>query len=165
MISLGTLFAGMILALLLGFAKRADRTANIFLSLALTIIVLTVDIHISLFLSTLGPLLYFYVRQLIFPDQHFHRKDMLHFCPLLAGYWMPVWLTLTLVIIYLYLTHRLIQDFYRRLRPVLMDRPRFAFRWLDRALLLLGLFCVLSLFNGTFYLGVAFVLIGMAMEA
>ncbi|WP_429398996.1 ABC transporter permease [Mucilaginibacter lappiensis] len=67
--------------------------------------------------------------------------------------------------IYLYLSHRLIQDFYSRLRPVLMDRPRFAFRRLNRALLLLGSFCVLSLFSDIFYLAVALVLIGMAADA
>ena len=162
---MGTLFAGLTLALLLGFAKRAGRTANLFLSSALAVIVLKTGGLTPLFLPALGPLLYFYVRQLTCPDQRFRRKDMLHFCPLLVGYWMPAWLVLISVIIYLYLSHRLIQDFYRRLRPVLMDRPRFAFRRLDRALLLLGLFCMLSLFNDAFCLAVAFVLIGMAAEA
>ena len=141
--AMGTLFAGLTLALLLGLAKRVDQTANLFLSLALAVIVLKTGELLPLFLPALGPLLYFYVRQLICPEQRFRRKDMLQFCPLLVGYWMPVWLILISVVIYLYLSQRLIQDFYRRLRPVLMDRPRFAFRRLDRALLLLGLFCVL----------------------
>ena len=78
---------------------------------------------------------------------------------------MPAWLILILVVVYLYLAHRLIQDFYSRLRPVLMDKPRFAFRRLNRMLLLLGLLCVLSLFNATFYFAIAFVLIEMAAEA
>jgi len=87
---------------------------------------------------------------------------MLHFCPLLVGHWMPAWVVISLILIYLYLSHRLIQDFYCRLHPVLMDRPRFAFRRLERTLFLLGLFCLLWLFNDMFSFAVAFVLIGMA---
>src|ERR1700743_1899605 len=162
--SMGTLFPGLTLALLLGFAKRNGQTANLFLSSALIVIVLKTSGLTPVFLPALGPLLYFYVRQLTCPDQRFRRKDILHFCPLLVGYWIPAWLVSILIIIYLYLSHRLIQDFYSRLRPVLMDRPRFAFRRLDRALLLLGLLCVLSLFNAIFWLTIAFVLIGMAAE-
>ncbi len=138
-----------------------------------------------------GPLIYFYVLKIMRPEYKFHVKNLLHFSPLLlqqgalilevkesirtgtATYNTPVFrqlnpvlelLAFVSVITYLYLSHRLIQDFYRRLRPVLMDRPRFAFRRLDRALLLLGLFCALSLFTDTFSLTVAFVLIGMAAE-
>src|SRR6201999_4138605 len=59
----------------------------------------------------------------------------------------------------------LIEDFYRRLRPVLMDRPRFALRRMERLLLLVGLLCALSLFNDIFCFAIAFVLIGMAAEA
>src|SRR3569833_2248515 len=112
MISLGTLFAGMMLALLLGFAIRVDRTANVFLSFALAVMVLTAGVHTSIFLPALGPLLYFYIRQLTCPEQPFRQKDMLHFCPLLAGYWMPVWLILIGLIAYLYLSYQLIQHFY-----------------------------------------------------
>jgi putative ABC transport system permease protein len=162
---LGTLFPGLTLALLLGFAKKVGREANMFLGLALVVIVLKTGGLTPFFLPALGPLLYFYVRQLTCPDLQFRRKDMLHFCSLLVGYWMPGWLILISVIIYLYLSHRLIQDFYNRLRPVLMDRPRFAFRWLDRVLPLLGLLCTLSLFNDIFFLTIAFVLIGMAADA
>ena len=163
--SLGTLFSGLTLALLLVFAKRVGQTANLFLSSALAVIVLKTGGVTPFLLPALGPLLYFYVRQLTCPDRQFRRKDTGHFCSLLVGFWMPAWLVLTSVIIYLYLSHRLIEDFYRRLRPVLMDRPRFAFRRLDKALLLLGLFCALSLFGDPFYLTVAFVGIGMAVEA
>ena len=163
--SIGTLFAGLTVALLLGFAKRVNQTANLFLSSALAVMVLKTGGLTPFFLPALGPLLYFYVRQLTCPDRQFGRKDMLHFCPLVLGYWAPAWLVLISVIIYLYLSHRLIEDFYRRLRPVLMDRPRFAFRRLDGALLLLGFLCVLSLFSGVFYLTIAFVMIGMATEA
>jgi putative ABC transport system permease protein len=163
--SLGTLFSGLTVALLLGFTKKIGQTANMFLSLALAVIVLKTGGLTPLFLPALGPLLYFYVRQQTCPDQRFHRKDALHFCPLLVGFWMPAWLVLISVIIYIYLSHRLIEDFYRKLRPVLMDRPRFAFRRLDGALLQLGLFCVLSLFADPFYLTIVFAMFGMAVEA
>jgi putative ABC transport system permease protein len=163
--SMGTLFSGLTLALLLGFSKRIGQTAHLFLSLALAVIVLKTGGLTPFLLPALGPLLYFYVRQLTCPKRRFHRKDMLHFSPLLVGFWMPAWLVLMSVIIYLYLAHRLVEEFYRRLRPVLMDRPRFAFRRLDRTLLLLGLFCGLSLFGDPFYLTLAFVGIGMAVEA
>ena len=116
-------------------------------------------------LPALGPLLYFYVRRLTITDQRFRRKDSFHFCPLLLGFWMPAWLVSIQVIIYLCLSHRLIEDFYRRLRPVLMDRPRFAFRRLDKALLLLGLAFGLSLLGDPFYLTAALVMMGMAVEA
>jgi putative ABC transport system permease protein len=163
--SMGTLFSGLTLALLLGSAKRPGQAANLFLSLALAVIVLKTGGLTPAFLPALGPLLYFYVRQRTWPDRRFRRKDMLHFCPLLVGFWMPAWLVVISAIIYFYLSHRLIADFYDRLRPVLMDRPRFAFRRLDRGLLLLGLLCVLSLFNDAFYFAVALVLIGMTVEA
>ena len=153
------------LALLLGLAKRVDQKANLFLSVALVAIVLRTGGVTAFVLPALGPLLYFYVRQINKPELRVSRKDLLHFCPLLVTFWIPSSLVLISVIFYLYLSHRLIQNFYRRLRPVLMDRPRFAFRRLEKALFLLGLVCVLSLFNDFFYLIVAFVLMGMAMEA
>ncbi|MDB5145633.1 MAG: ABC-type antimicrobial peptide transport system, permease component, partial [Mucilaginibacter sp.] len=78
--------------------------------------------------------------------------------------WMPGWLVLISVVIYLYLSHRLIQHFYNRLQPVLMDRPRFAFRRLDNTLHLLAFLCILWLFNDVLSFTVAFVLIGIAAE-
>jgi len=159
------LFTGLTLALLLGFSKRIGQTGNLFLSSALTVVVLDTGGLTSLFLPALGPLLYIYTRQLTSPDQRFNRKDILHFCPLLVGLWMPTWVIVISVIIYLYLSHRKIQDFYSRLRPVLMDRSRFAFRRLERAFVLLGLFCVFALVNDVFWFAVAFVLIGITVEA
>ncbi len=161
--SIGTLFPGLTLALLLAFSKRPGQTANLFLSSALTVIVLRTGGLTPFFLPAAGPLLYFYVRQLTFPNLRSRRKDLLHFF-LLAGYWMPAWLVLISIIIYLYLSHQLIGDFYSRLRPVLMDRPRFAFRRLDRALSLLSLLCLLTMLNDTFSYAIAVALIGMAAE-
>ena len=143
------------------------------------------------FSLSLGPLIFFYVLKVTRPEYKFRSKDLMHFSPLLlelgaqllevkesiktgaATYDTPVFrqlnpvlqlLAFVSVMTYLYLSHRLIEDFYRRLRPVLMDRPRFTFRRLDRALLLLGLLCLLSLFSDTFSLTVTFVLIGMAAK-
>ncbi|ASU32300.1 ABC transport system permease protein, putative [Mucilaginibacter xinganensis] len=164
MAAMATLFSGFTLALLLAFAKRERQTANLFLSAALTVMVLKTGGLTPIFLPALGPLLYFYVRRMTAPNLQFNRKDVLHFCPSLVAYWMPGWLLLISVVIYLYLSHRLIQSFYSRLRPVLMDRPRFAFRRLDNTLHLLALLCLLWLFNDVFSFTVAFILIGMAAE-
>ena len=161
--ALGTLFSGLTLALLVGFAKRPGLPANLFLSLALGVIVLKTGGLSAAFLPALGPLLFFYTRHLTRPEWRFQRNDWLHFCPLLGGLWMPVWLIFMSVILYLFLSHRLIQAFYGRLRPVLMDRPRFAFRGLDKALVLLGWSCLLTLMSDSFFLAIAFVLMGMAV--
>lgn len=163
--SFGTLFPGLTLALLLGFAGRVDKKANLFLGSALAAVVLKTGGLTSFLLPALGPLLYFYVRQLTWPDRRFRRTDTLHFSALVAGFWLPAWLIVISVILYLYLSHRLIEQFYRRLRPVLMDKPRFAFRRLDRALILLGLFCGSSLFGDPFFLTIAGAMIAMAVEA
>jgi len=163
-VSLGIIFTGLTLALLLALAKRLGQKDNLFLSLALVVIVLKSGGLVPFLLPALGPLVYFYVRQLTCPEQQFRRKDMLHFCSLFVAFWMPVWPILISIIIYLYLSHRLIEAFYSRLRPVLMDRPRFAFRQLDRTLALLGLLCVLWMFYDIFSFAVAFILIIMAGE-
>jgi len=162
--AMATLFSGFTLALLLAFAKREGQSANLFLSAALIVIILKTGGLSPIFLPALGPLLYFYVQRMTAPNLKFGRKDVLYFCPLLVAYWMPGWLVLTSIVIYLYLSHRLIQHFYNRLQPVLMDRPRFAFRRLDRALHLLALLCMLWQFNDVLSFTVAFVLIGLAAE-
>lgn len=118
----------------------------------------------SSLLLALGPLLYFYVRKLTLPNRLLRWKDGLHFSSLLAGYWLPLPVVLLSVIIYLFLSHRLIQQFYDRLQPVLMDRPRFAFKTLNRVLGLLGMLCLLSLFNPVFFLALALALIVIAAD-
>lgn len=165
LVSLGTLFTGMTLTLLLWLTKESGRPANLFLGFALVAIVFKTSGLTALFLPAFGPLLYFYVRQVTCTGQQFRRRDMLHFCPLLLGYWLPVWLILISVIIYLYFAHRLIERFYARLRPVLMDRPRFAFRRLDGALLLIGLLCPLAVVNDSCCFVIALVLIVIAVNA
>ncbi len=155
----------MTLTFLLLLTKKPGRSANLFLGLAVVVIIFKTSGLTTLFLPALGPLLYFYVRQLTCTEQQFRRKDMLHFCSLLLGYWLLTWLILISVIIYLYLAHRLIERFYARLRPVLMDRPRFAFRRLDGALLLIGLLCLLAIASDAFCFAIALVLMVMAINA
>ncbi|HVW16206.1 MAG TPA: ABC transporter permease [Mucilaginibacter sp.] len=161
---MGILFSGFTLALLLVLAKRQYRTANLFLGSALAAITLKAGGLTPVFSPAIGPLLYFYVRQRTCPDRRFSRKDILYFCPLLAGYWMPVWLIPVLTIVYLYLSHRLIQRFYDNQRPALMDRPHLAFRQLNRLLFVLGVFCLLWVFSDIFCFAIAFMVIGMAVD-
>jgi ABC-type antimicrobial peptide transport system permease subunit/AraC-like DNA-binding protein len=113
------------------------------------------------FLLALGPLLYFYVLKITCPTYRFSWKDFLHLSPLLleqailafevnesartgaATYATHVFrqtnplLQLFIfisVITYLDKSHKLIQNFYRQLIPVLMDRSLLEFRWLRRLL-------------------------------
>ena len=133
------------------------------------------------FLLALGPLVYFYVLKITRPEYQFRRKDLLHFSPLLleqavlvleiresASTGIPVYAThifqqlnpllqlliFTSVITYLYFSDKLIQNFYRRLQPVLMDRPLLEFRWLRRLLGTTALLWFLWLFFAAIdYLG------------
>jgi len=163
--AMATLFTGLTLVLLLLSGKKTQQRAHLFLSAALFVVVLKTGGVSPLFLPALGPCLYFYVRQLTCANQRFRRMDMLHFCALLARHWMPAWLVSVLIISYLFFSYRLVQKFYRGLPPVLMDRPRYAFRRLESLLLLLGLLGLLWLVNDIFAFGVALVLMGMAAEA
>ncbi|AKD57164.1 hypothetical protein [Spirosoma radiotolerans] len=162
--ALGSLFSGLTLAILAGFANRSTQRANLFLSLALGVIVLKTGGLSAAFLPALGPLLYFYTKHLTRSQWRFQPKEWLHFGPLLGGGWMPGWLVIISVTPYLFLSHRLIQDFYKRLQPVLMDRPRYAFRRLEKALILIGWSCLLTLVSESFFLAIAVVLMGMAVE-
>jgi len=109
------------------------------------------------FLLATGPLIYFYVLKLTRPEYKFHWSNLWHFSPLLLEQGAlaleikesirtgaaidntstfqllnPVLqlLIFTSIITYLYRSHQLIQNFYRRLQPVLMDRSLLEFRWL-----------------------------------
>jgi putative ABC transport system permease protein len=100
------------------------RTANLFLSSALAVIVLKTGGITPFLLPVSGPLLYLYVRKQTWPECRWRWKDMLHFFLLAVALWVPAWLVLIAAIIYLCTAHRLIEDFYRRLQAVLMGRPR-----------------------------------------
>jgi len=113
------------------------------------------------FLLALGPLVYFYVLKITCPQYKFSWRGLLHFSPLLleqsalaleitesASTGVPTYFTHTFqqlnpvlqllifisIITYLRLSDKLIQNFYRRLPPILMDRPLLEFRWLRRLL-------------------------------
>jgi putative ABC transport system permease protein len=120
------------------------------------------------FLLALGPLIYFYVLKITRPKYTLAWRHLLHFTPLLleqaafaleikesnktgaATYATDIYQQLNPVlqllifislISYLRVCDKLIQNFYRRLQPVLMDRPLLEFRWLRR---LLGATALLS---------------------
>jgi putative ABC transport system permease protein len=93
------IFIGLNFALLLGFTKSVNRTANRFLALALVamilwmIRILAIDIRLEAYLPhwdrlplqfslALGPLISFYVLKITRPEYKFRLKDMLHFSPL-----------------------------------------------------------------------------------
>src|SRR6201999_3449835 len=95
---------------------------------------------------------YLYVRKLTQPVRPMQLNDLLLFLPLVLLPIAPLWLLPLLIMPYLFLSHRLIQHFYKQLQPVLMDRSRAAFRWLDKALWLLGILFWLSLLNDLFYI-------------
>jgi ABC-type antimicrobial peptide transport system permease subunit/AraC-like DNA-binding protein len=97
---LGMIFIGLTFALLLWFTRRINRTANRFLALALTTIVLWmvwllgIDVRLDTYFPrwswlplqfslALGPLIYFYVLKISRPEYKFRWKDLLHFSPLL----------------------------------------------------------------------------------
>ena len=125
------------------------------------------------FLLALGPLMYFYVLKITRPQYKFNWKDLLHFSPLLleqatlaletresARTGAVTYVTHTFqllnpilqllifisIITYLHLSGKLIQNFYRRLQPVLMDRPLLEFRWLRRLLAATALLWLLWIF-------------------
>jgi len=165
------IFVALNFALLLAFVKSINRTANRVLALALVVMVLwmvrilAVDIRLEnylpvwnklplQFLLALGPLIYFYVLKITRPEYKFGWKDLLHFSPLLFELVVQLmevrWLNPVLqllvfisIITYLYFAHRLIQNFYRRLQPVMMDRSLLEFRWLRRLLAITALLWLL----------------------
>jgi len=121
------------------------------------------------FLLALGPLMYFYVLKITRPQYKFDLKDLLHFTPVLleqgvfaleikesATTGAATYATQTFqqlnpvlqmvifisVISYLYRCNKLIQNFYSRLQPVLMDRSLLEFRWLRRLLAITALLWV-----------------------
>ncbi|RYU87830.1 FtsX-like permease family protein [Mucilaginibacter terrigena] len=96
----GAAFIGLTFIFLLWFARKANRTANRFLALALAIAVLwlarilAIDINLEAYFShwsrlplqfslALGPLIFFYVLKITRPEYKFRFKDLLHFSPLL----------------------------------------------------------------------------------
>ncbi len=91
------------------------------------------------FSLALGPLIYFYSLSITQPEYYFRRKDLLHFIPLLLqqaplfNSIMQFLATLS-VIIYLYLSHRLIEKVYQKQKFNGGESHHQEFRWLNRQL-------------------------------
>jgi len=125
------------------------------------------------FLLALGPLMYFYVLKITRPQYKFVLMDLLHFSPLLleqatlaleikesARTGAPTYVThifqqlnpvlqlliFISVITYLYRSYKLIERFYARLKPIMMDRSRLEFRWLRSLIAATALLWFLWLF-------------------
>ena len=170
---LGAIFIGLNFAWLLWFTKQANQNANRFLSLALLTMVLwatwllgvnsgvenyfpywnRVPLQFSL---ALGPFIYFYVSKLSRPQHKFMWEDALHFMPALLlqpvltlqttkGIYPVLQLaTFISVAIYLYLSFRLIESFYRTMEfNGLSDRYRYKLQWLQSILKRFGLIWLL----------------------
>jgi len=117
-----------------------------------------------------GPLIFFYVLKLTRPDKKFDWRDLLHFSPLLLELGIQLLsvkeslrtgastydtlifrelnpalqaLAFVSVVTYLYLAHRLIESFYRRLKFNGGDRYRNELLWLHRLLAGFGLLWLL----------------------
>jgi putative ABC transport system permease protein len=140
--SLGIIFTGLNFALLLWFTRRSNQAANRFLALAICCVVswlvwlLCTDMRPDSrfpFLLALGPLIYFYVLKITYPEFKIRLKDLLHFGPLLLalGFRVLPGAAVVSVSIYLLLSHRLIAHFYARLEFTGGDRYRQELRWLQ----------------------------------
>jgi len=159
---LAVIFAGLTLALLLGLAKKADQAANRYLSLALVIVLSVIAGMPAGCLLAIGPVIYFYVQRRIRPEHQPKKKEWLHFLPLLVAYWLPQWFAIVVILIYFFLSHRLIKNFYNGVQPVFMDKRRSAFRWIERMLMLLGLSSLIWSLTDIGGLSFALILGGMA---
>jgi putative ABC transport system permease protein len=160
---LGTIFVGLTFILLLWF-NRQPPTANRYLALAHLTIVLWLVRLLGIdparaglqFSMALGPLIYFYSLKITRPEYRFRSRDLLHFIPLLLQQGLFFSLALQLlatisVIIYFYLSHRLIEQFYQRQKFNGGERPRKELRWLDRQLLGFGFLWMLWLLGNDVY--------------
>ena len=162
---LGVIFFGLNFALLLWFTKSVNKQANRFLALALAVVIsyitwiLCVDIRLEKYIPhwsvlpmqfslALGPLIFFYALKIARPEYKFRFKNMLHFSPLLLQLGAHVLqqfnsvlqlLAFISVTIYLYKSHRLIEQFYQNLKFKGGDRYRYELRWLHRLLIGFGM--------------------------
>ena len=180
---LAAIFIGATFGFLLLLAKRINQSANRFLGLVLLTIVLwiiwvvAIDIDLGRYYPrwswiplqyslTIGPLLYFYVRNLTQPERHFRAKDMIHFSPFLLEqavqlvqvlesreHTLPTYdsttfqlanpvlqlLAITSITIYLFFSIKRLRAFDRELADQLSDISRYQSKWLQRLLVLFGL--------------------------
>ncbi|UOE51072.1 ABC transporter permease [Mucilaginibacter sp. SMC90] len=164
LLGLAAIVSALTLALLLVFARKQVPAAGLWLSAALVVVALhlaQLSVNLSL---TLGPLLYFFTRKTVRPEQLFRSKDWAHFGVVFISPLVPAWLVSVSILVYLYLSHRAVQQFYNRMQPILMDRPRFAFRRLETFLYLFAFSVLLWLFSEAFVVTSAAVLVVMAAQ-
>jgi putative ABC transport system permease protein len=171
------LFIAFTFAFLLWFVKKVNSGANRFLAI-ITIIaalwiarIVAIDSNLSYYISlwrwlplqyslALGPLIYFYVRKVIYPEKKIKRWDLLHFIPLLLE--ISFYLLQTLetvkanvtnqglhllafisVVVYLYRSRILIKSFYKQIKFKDGDRYRYEHRWLQNLLSVFGAIWIL----------------------
>lgn len=169
---LGAVFISLTLSLFLWIAPKENQFANRWLAILMVVValwiirVLVADIDLAKnnpllnlmplqFSMALGPLIYFYIRQITRSEYIFRRKDFLHFVPLLyelsiqefaaiqnmkAGqtiyhtfsFVVPLFAFLSFMI-YLYLCRLQINHYYRKKEFNGGDRYRNELLWLDRS--------------------------------
>jgi ABC-type antimicrobial peptide transport system permease subunit/AraC-like DNA-binding protein len=170
------------LSLFLWIAPKESRSANRLLAILMIIAalwmfkILSADIGLTKYNPLLnrlplrfsmgfGPLIYFYVRQIIQPKDIFRRKDLLHFIPALLEISFQLFNSIQnittgntiydksnpvlqlsaflSVAIYLYFSYTQIDNFYRSKKFHGRDRYRNELLWLDRLLAGLGMLWLL----------------------
>ncbi|WP_439698872.1 ABC transporter permease [Mucilaginibacter sp. AW1-7] len=170
------------LSLFLWIAPKENRSANRLLAILMIIAalwmfkILSADIGLTKYNPLLnrlplrfsmgfGPLIYFYVRQIIQPKDIFRRKDLLHFIPALLEISFQLFNSIQnittgntiydksnpvlqlsaflSVAIYLYFSYTQIDNFYRSKKFHGSDRYRNELLWLDRLLAGLGMLWLL----------------------
>lgn len=161
MLLVGLVFIGLAFAALLWLIKGPETKANRFLGLALLgvsfwlIRVMGGQLWPLKLSLAIGPLLYFYVRQLTQPDQQNRYKDFLHFVPALAelslqlaGRDLSPGFTICSAGVYLYLSSRAVTWFYNAQQFQEGDRYRNCLKNVQISLGLLGIAVLLALGYG-----------------
>jgi AraC-like DNA-binding protein len=104
-----------------------------------------------IFLLGKGPLFYFFVYQLIYPEKKVTKKRLIHLCPMLLALAFTKWpqqviaLGTVSQLIYAYLTIRLISSYHKASFSMRSDADSLQLFWLIKVLLTLLLIGVLDL--------------------
>ncbi|QEM08510.1 ABC transporter permease [Mucilaginibacter rubeus] len=178
----GAVFISLTLSLFLWIAPKENQSANRWLAILMAIValwmirILSADIDLVKynalwsrlplrFSLAIGPLIYFYLRQIAQPKYTFRRKDLLHFIPVLPEISFQVFaaiqnvntgdaiyskyntalqlLAFLSVAIYLYLSYTQINEFYQNKKFNGGDRYRNELLWLERSVTVLGMLWLL----------------------
>ncbi|MBL4675546.1 MAG: ABC transporter permease [Mucilaginibacter sp.] len=165
---LGLVFTGSAFVLQLTMAGAYRGTANRFLALALSTVVLyalgllILPAHSEAFtalLATTGPLVYFFVKKLIPQASALHWRDGMHLIPPVVAFCLPACsgsVVFAATAIYIELSLREIDGYHHRLEFTGGDRYRDELRWLYHSLRNFGRlwllwlpFTLLDYFDGT----------------